>query len=59
MITNGGGMVLSRYWIVYQYEKYEVRVRLRDVNIREEVTDSYYDERERKRQSSKETKIKK
>lgn len=59
MITNGGGMVLSRYWIVYQYEKYEVRVRLRDVNIRKEVTDSYYDERERKRQSSKETKIKK
>lgn len=59
MITNGGGMVLSRYWIVYQYEKYEVRVRLRDVNIRKEVTDSYYDETRRKRQNSKETEIKK
>ena len=59
MITNGGGMVLSRYWIVYQYEKYEVRVRLRDVNIRKEVTDSYYDKRERKRQNLKETKTKK
>ena len=59
MITNGGGMVLSRYWIVYQYEKYEVRVRLRDVNIRKEVTDSYYDETRGKRQNSKETEIKK